>query len=144
MSEGLTHAGLVGELESLAYLLHGAEAPVFMDVPGNNSQIKPPLIGGYFPDLFMPRPQTLIGEAKTKTDLDTMHTREQLFAFLQYLASFDDSLFVLAVPLYAWNYGKSVIRKLRKDANAESVTALCIYQNYSQMNATLPLRAGRV
>ena len=45
---------------------------------------RPPRIEGYVPDVFVtdvPTTTTLIGEAKTQQDIETDHSRRQIFAF---------------------------------------------------------------
>ena len=56
------------------------------------------------PDVYatdVPTTRTLIGEAKTRRDLETDHSRQQIEAFLGHLAHTPNGIFVLSVPLAA-------------------------------------------
>lgn len=56
------------------------------------------------PDVYatdVPTTRTLIGEAKTRQDLETNHSRQQIEAFLGYLAFTPKGVFILSVPLAA-------------------------------------------
>ena len=65
---------------------------------------RPPLISGFVPDVYavnVPTTMTIIGEAKTRRDLETTHSQAQIIAFIQYLSTLSDGVFVLSVPLVA-------------------------------------------
>ncbi|HVL40000.1 MAG TPA: hypothetical protein VM328_11475 [Fimbriimonadaceae bacterium] len=61
----------------------------------------------------VPTTTTLIGEAKTQQDLETDHSRQQISAFLDYLASTPRGIFVLAVPFAAGATARRLIAELR-------------------------------
>jgi hypothetical protein len=125
------HASLVAELVTFVNALaKDRVGSIYADLPGSSAESKPPPIGGYVPDVLANHPGLIIGEAKTKTDLDTRHSREQLCAFLSHLAQHKDGLLVLAVPLHAWNYGKSVIRAAKLHTNSTEVRSICIFPQY--------------
>lgn len=49
---------------------------------------RPPSVGGFVPDVYatdVPTTVTVIGEAKTRPDLETLHSQTQIAAFLAYL-----------------------------------------------------------
>lgn len=106
MPESEAHALLVKEVIAFAERELGplANIAVREDAVRPLRGERPPRIEGYTPDVHatdVPTTRTLIGEAKTRTDLETDHTRRQVAAFLSYLAKTPGSVFVLAVPLAA-------------------------------------------
>lgn len=65
---------------------------------------RPPMIGGFVPDVFatdVPTTMTVIGEAKTRQDLERSHSQAQISAFLRFLAATTNGVFILSVPLTA-------------------------------------------
>lgn len=67
----------------------------------------------------VPTTSTLVGEAKTRIDLERDHTRRQVNAFLKYLAVTPRGVFVLAVPLEA----RATARRLIVELNAPFANA---------------------
>jgi hypothetical protein len=68
----------------------GSDAQVFCDLTGRLGSSKPKKVGGFVPDVFCTIParkHTIIGDAKTPDDLETRHTRDQLEAYADYLAT---------------------------------------------------------
>jgi hypothetical protein len=120
------------------------ESVLYLDEPGSPSDKKPPFINGYVPDLYATGSRHIVGEAKTKTDLDRVHSRLQIEEFFRFLSTTQNGLLVLAVPLIAWNYGKSVLRCLRRETAASNVEAVCIYGQYARLDSADFLRVGRV
>jgi hypothetical protein len=106
MSESTTHARLVRailefidrEFSSLSDIAVRDDAS--FSIRGEN----PPLIGGFVPDVYaatVPTTMTIIGEAKTRRDLETERSIEQISAFLNYLSATKGGVFILSVPLVA-------------------------------------------
>lgn len=76
---------------------------------------KPPRVEGYTPDVYatnIPTTRTLIGEAKTRIDLETEHSGQQIGAFLRYLSHTTGGIFVLAVPLIAGATARRLVTEL--------------------------------
>lgn len=76
---------------------------------------RPPKLAGFVPDVYatdVPTTRTLVGEAKTETDLETERSRQQIAAFLEYVAYTPGGLFVLAVPLGVRARATWVLREL--------------------------------
>jgi hypothetical protein len=76
---------------------------------------KPPKVAGYTPDVLatnIPTTRTLIGEAKTRADLENDHSRQQISAFLRYLSHTAGGIFVLAVPLNAGATARRLVAEL--------------------------------
>jgi hypothetical protein len=106
MPESATHADLVQDVIAFVERELGALADIAVreDAVRPLRGERPPRIGGFTPDVHatdVPTTRTVIGEAKTRADLETDHSRRQIAAFLRYLAQTPGSVFVLAVPLAA-------------------------------------------
>ena len=84
---------------------------------------RPPKLAGFTPDVYatdVPTTMTLVGEAKTATDLETKHSRAQITAFLEYLAHTPGGLFVLAVPVAVKPRARWVLRELGRPLGADA------------------------
>lgn len=126
MGESVTHARLRKALASWAEDNYGREAcaSMLIDDPSTCPGNFPPNIEGYVPDMFLrtsTSQQLIIGEAKSPGDLETRHSREQLAAYLRYLALHPNSVFVIAVPWFVVNQAKSLIWSIQKRNNALNV-----------------------
>jgi hypothetical protein len=78
---------------------------------------RPPLIRGYVPDVYamdVPTTVTVIGEAKTRHDLERPHSQAQISAFLNYLSA-TQGIFILSVPLNAG----ATARRIAKDCGRQ-------------------------
>ena len=106
MPESAAHAALVQAI----ILYAGREFGDLADIAVREDAVHPvrgegpPRIESYVPDVFVtdvPTTTTLIGEAKTLQDIETDHSRRQIFAFLSYLSKTPRGIFVLSVPMAA-------------------------------------------
>ena len=80
------------------------EIAVREDSPSALRGERPPMVGGFVPDVFatnVPTTMTVIGEAKTRQDLERAHSQAQILAFLEFLASTPNGVFILSVPFIA-------------------------------------------
>jgi hypothetical protein len=100
MSDSAQHLELVRSIVSfVAVNFSPTKFAILTDLPG--SVDKPPKIHGFVPDVFAqdaPRTTVIIGEAKTISDLQTVHSQMQVEAFLRFLAAQENGIFILAVP----------------------------------------------
>ena len=73
------------------------------------------LINGYRPDLFYSyKNKMIIGEAKTKNDIDRNHSIEQYKSFLSYCSlNGENTNFILSVPWTETIYAKKLLKKLK-------------------------------
>ena len=114
MPESDTHQDLVRALRTwvLTNHLKGDSGMLFADEPTAHTERRPPLIGGYVPDLYaVTREQrVVVGEAKTLYDLETDHSRAQLTAFLAFCSNTPGSLLVLAVPWHVCRRARNMLR----------------------------------
>lgn len=117
MSESSTHASLVQALIAFA----GRELGALADLAVREDGVRPlrgerpPRINGYVPDVFatdVPTTSTLVGEAKTRADLETDRSQGQISAFLAYLAQTPGGIFVLGVPPSAVATGRRLVERL--------------------------------
>lgn len=77
----------------------------------------PPMIGSFTPDVLatnVPATFRLIGEAKTRDDLESERSRRQLTAFLDHLALNPPSALWLAVPFDVAPRARLLIRSIRR------------------------------
>lgn len=117
MPESSVHADLVQKIITFAGRELGALATIVVreDAVRPVRGERPPRIGGFTPDVYatdVPTTRTLIGEAKTRTDLENEHSRQQISAFLEYLAHTEGGMFVLAVPLAAGATARRLLSEL--------------------------------
>jgi len=117
MPESAAHADLVQAVIAFAEFELGAIAEIAVrdDAVHSLRGERPPRIDGFTPDVHavdVPTTRTLIGEAKTRADLETDHSLLQISAFLGYLAKTSGGLFVLAVPLTAGATARRLLRQL--------------------------------
>lgn len=129
MAESAVHASLVMALIAYADTALGglANLSVRDDAVRPLRGERPPRVNGYVPDLYatnVPTTATLIGEAKTKADLENEHSRKQINAFLAYLAQTPNGIFVLSVPLPAAMAARRLLIELKapfQDAQTRTV-----------------------
>lgn len=99
------------------------------DLPGAIGGEKPPKIGAFRPDVYAidaPLTKTIVGEAKTQSDLETDHTRKQFHAFLRFLQSQTNSVFILAVPWQAKARGRTLLHSIQSELEASAVEIVVI------------------
>lgn len=90
---------------------------------------KPNRIEGFVPDVYAfdaPRTTTIIGEAKTKDDLETERSKRQIAAFLTHLHYQAAGVFIMAVPWQAKRRAQAVVLTLQKDVGAASVKTVTL------------------
>jgi hypothetical protein len=94
---------------------------VLADLP--DSREKPLTIGGFRPDVFARASGrlTLIGEAKTVADLETLHTERQIEAFLAYLTNKPGATIVLSTPWVCRASAQNLVRFVARRHGADSI-----------------------
>ncbi len=131
MAESNQHAALVQIIISYIKREH-AEVTALGIVDDLSNAIgaeKPNRIEGFVPDVYAfdaPRTTTIIGEAKTKDDLETEHSKKQVAAFLSHLRYQDAGIFIMAVPWQLKRRAQSIVSRLQKAAEAASVTVVTL------------------
>jgi hypothetical protein len=131
MPESATHADLVQAIVAYAARTLGPLSAIAVreDAVRPLRGERPPRIGGYTPDVHatdVPTTTTLIGEAKTKQDLETEHSRRQISAFLKYLAVTPHGIFVLAVPLAAGASARRLLAELQAPFSGSSTSIIVL------------------
>lgn len=126
MPESLLHTELVRSLALWAStgLASHSHVVVYVDLPENPAENKPPSIEGFFPDLYCTSvggQPLCIGEAKTLGDLESKHSRQQLTAYLRFLLNFAPGLLVVAVPWRAVPSARSLVRAIQRQSNTRAV-----------------------
>ncbi len=127
MGESLTHIRLVDALSLwiVETYLDGDSGYIMVDGPNSSRNDRPPKIGGFVPDVFVPNGpggRLIIGEAKTTQDLERKHSLEQIETFLHRCGQVQNSCFLLAVPWHTVRLAESIVRQLRVRAGAENVS----------------------
>jgi hypothetical protein len=131
MGESLTHIQLVQRIVSHVR----SEFPdsclcILLDLPESPRCDKPPVIEGYHPDLFAedtPPTFTVIGEAKTASDLETVHSKLQFRAYLSFLRLRPRPRLVVATPWYAQNSARTLLAAAKREADAEQVEVAFVH-----------------
>jgi len=127
MSESLLHANLARSLsEWIAAQSKGQRYVIYRDLPELPASERPRRIDGFCPDIFCASDigdPLYVGEAKTARDLESAHTRNQLTAFLRFLAGHAGAALVIAVPWRMVPAARSLVRALQRITNTASVPA---------------------
>lgn len=98
---------------------------ILVDKPTEVVPNKPPNIGGYQPDVFATaagrKPMTIIGEAKTISDLETTRSELQLISYLSYLKTCPEPILVLSTGWVIQRTAKGLLCRLREMCEAPHV-----------------------
>lgn len=100
MGESYNHVELVRQIIEWVRC-HDAHSIIFADSSIEIAAQKPPKIGGHIPDVYARTnnlQNIIIGEAKTRKDLENEHTMSQFKAFLNYCSVYPEARLVLAIP----------------------------------------------
>ena len=126
MPESLQHLRLVERI--LSYLrkhyVGVQQLATLHDLPGVIGCDKPPKIGVYRPDIYAidaPLTTTIVGEAKTQSDLETQHTREQFLSFMEFLRLQPKPVLVVAVPWQVKTAARSLLDGLARHLQIRSI-----------------------
>jgi len=126
LGESAKHLELVSRILShieKTYVGMDAVATIH-DLPGTIGCEKPPKIGQFKPDVYAidaPLTRTIIGEAKTQSDLETNRTAAQFNAFMNFLRLQPNPVFILAVPWQARVLARTLLLALQRELQASSV-----------------------
>ena len=91
----------------------------FTDLPGDTQTKRPPVIGGYMPDVFCtntPSTLTIIGDAKTSKDLQTHRSLEQISTFFNHLTNTRSGHLAVGVPWHNEAFMVNFFSRLRAAA----------------------------
>lgn len=129
MSEGEVHARLVlAMVKAIRREFPDEDLQIAADLVQTRELLSPITMGGVRPDVLATVARTvrhtILGEAKSRKDVDTAHTREQLKQYFEYLAWEPDGRLWLSVPLTNAGEGLRVVRAARRDARCERVPAV--------------------
>lgn len=131
MPESATHAHLVQAIILYVEREFGdlAQIAVWEDAVHPFRGEKPPRIGGCVPDVFatdVPTTMTLIGEAKTQSDIENDHSRRQIFAFLDYLSKTPNGIFVFSVPLVSSAKANRLLSEINRPFSASGTRTVVL------------------
>lgn len=132
MRESSLHAELVLRIVRWVHASRGGNGELFIlaDTLSFPPERCPQPIGGYVPDVFArtsPSSFLILGEAKIFTDIFTMHTANQVGAFLEFLAAQSDPTFVIATPFAAAGAARSLVRRLQGATNSRHVETVFLF-----------------
>lgn len=125
MSESNSHTALVNAtVDAILREYQGASVAVLADVSRTREYAPTFAIGGYRPDAYvrvLDDGAVTIGEAKTASDIDNLHTRAQLKEFFEHLATTRLGVLWMSVPLIRAGEALRVLRSARQTAKAAAV-----------------------
>lgn len=129
MGESLNHVRLVQQIIEHVTSID-PHAVILADTSIYNSKDRPPVIGGHIPDVYarvdMLR-QTIIGEAKTRKDLENEHTLSQFKAYLSCCAANPRTSLVLAVPWDMRGFVQNLFNRLRLEIETPKETIIILH-----------------
>lgn len=130
MSESKAHLDGVRalQLDILSALAGRNDVILYRDTPDEDPQRKPPLIGGFRPDVFVrtwKNGAIYVGEAKTARDLRSAHTASQLSAFLDALHGPLESQLTISVPFKCLAEAHDLLRYIA-DRKSHPIRTRCI------------------
>jgi hypothetical protein len=129
LSESSKHLELISRIVIYIQTKYGNQVVLFHDLPARIGCDKPPKIGPFRPDVYAadaPPRIVVVGEAKVQQDLETLHSRGQIRAFLEFLRTQSQSEFVLAVPWQARARGRNILKTIAVEVDATRVNLVVI------------------
>lgn len=111
--------------------LNGDTTRLLVDSAVSRDSGRPPIIGGFRPDLFAHQPGSsavILGEAKSIQDFENLHTLAQLTSFMCYCNKSPESIFVLAVPWIFQRNAESLVQMLKIRHGMKSVKTIVLEQ----------------
>lgn len=131
MPESLNHTELLDRLFKYVTYAYDSDGRylVLHDLPSAIGCEKPPMIEGFWPDLYASHgamQSVIIGEAKTAKDLETAHSREQYRAYARHLARCAHPTLILAVPWPLRVRAKTLMRLAVEEAGALAIAQVVI------------------
>lgn len=124
MGESFNHVRLVQQIIEHVNNID-PQAVILADSSIYESKGRPPNIGGHVPDVYarvnMLR-QTIIGEAKTRKDLENEHTTSQFRAYLSYCVMYPRTSLVLAVPWEMRGFVHNLFNRLKSEMELSKET----------------------
>lgn len=129
MGESFNHVRLVQQI--IAHVKNiDSQAVILADTSIFNSKDRPPIIEGHIPDVYArvdKLQQTIIGEAKTRKDLENAHAMSQFKAYLSYCAANPRTRLVLAVPWDMRGFVHNLFNRLRLEIETPKETVIILH-----------------
>jgi hypothetical protein len=117
VGESINHVRLVQKILERVNSID-THAVIFADTSIYEAKSRPPNIGGHVPDVYARinmLQQTIIGEAKTRKDLENEHTMSQFKAFLSHCCTNPETRLILAVPWEMRRFVHNLFTRLREE-----------------------------
>ena len=123
MSEGEIHSQLVVAMIKAITEAAGKPPALFSDCISIHEHWRSPIIGGSRPDVLARESngKTTIGEAKTLSDIDNLHTRAQFKQFFEHLCTTREGTLWISVPLGGAGEALRVAREVRSSVKCLNV-----------------------
>lgn len=125
MSESEVHVRLVEvTLVAIQAWAPQESLTLWADHPRSRAYVPPFRIGGAEADIIAVRRDTnfaIVGEAKTRGDIDNLHTRKQLKAYFEFLLTQPGGLLWFSVPLGCGGEAFGVANGVRRQNKCERV-----------------------
>jgi len=128
MGESLAHVRLVQEIIDWISS-RDSHAVILADTSIFNAKDRPPVISGHIPDVFArvdSLQRTIIGEAKTRKDLENEHTMSQFRAYSSYCKYNPETLLILAVPWEMRRFVHNLFNRLKNENNLQAETIVVL------------------
>lgn len=129
MSESELHLSMVKKLRSNLLEEFGRDSIIVFCDDGLLHSEPPPMINGTRPDLYANDPIRdfhVIGEAKTWPDLQTKHSKDQIWEQINFLSTKTEYLYLLMVPYGYVGAGRSIVRECTMRLACESLPSRII------------------
>lgn len=115
------HQQLVRFLLAEADRRYGVSASLYADLGPESGMPPPPQIAASRPDVLANCPRTpklIVGEAKSRKDITPPHTRQQLNAYLEYLARNSGGELWMAVPWAGLDEAYYITRSCKRETGS--------------------------
>ena len=117
MSESLQHQQLVKLIIDTTISIVGIDNTVLIATDAVDGYALPPLTSeGFRPDVhYCYRNVLIIGEAKTSSDIERLHSREQYESYIKKCALFQgEAILLIAVPWMDHATANNIVKKIAK------------------------------
>ena len=117
MGESFSHARLVKEIIKWVEE-YDPQAVIFADSCIIESREMPPRIGGHVPDVYArvnSLQQMIIGEAKTRKDIENDHSMSQFRSYLYFCRENPGTRLILAVPWEMRRFVHNLLNRMKDE-----------------------------
>ena len=123
MAESAEHMRYVGQIVSYIETFPNCfEELIEADLPDYNGRTTK-VLGSYYPDVYyINNNMIIIGEAKTEKDIENMHTKSQLTAYIEEVKLYQvERHIILACSIFAIATMKNFVIHLKQNMNTNGI-----------------------